>query len=127
MVAKFIQFTMAQSRKDVREILEARRIRIATTPINVIGPMRKLIFRLVMRITGSQLTWAMHWAIEIEDTYFELQRVQESPKPTLSVSRWASDRKKDIVTDAFAGTTTRRWSYGDVEVVAVSIRIMVRR
>ena len=48
----------------------------------------------------------MHWAIEIEGTYFELQRVPESPKPTLSVSRWASDRKNDIVTDAFAGTTT---------------------
>ena len=67
-----------------------------------------------MRTTGSQLTWAMHWAIEIEGTYFELQRVPEGPKPTLSVSRWTNDRKRGIVTGAFAGTTT----LSDDEIIA---------
>ena len=69
------------------------------------GPIRKGILKSLMAITGSQLTWAMHWAIEIDGIYFELQRVPESRKPTLAVSRWTNHKKRDIVTRAFAGTT----------------------
>ena len=83
-----------------------RQIHIVTTPVKAIGPVRRWILRTIMRSTGSQLTWAMHWAIEIDGTYFELQRVPDSPKPILSVSYWTNDRKRDIVTRAFAGTTT---------------------
>lgn len=96
---------MVPTRNDIPRDPVRRQVWIVTTPVKAIGPMRQWFLRLIMRTTGSQLTWAMHWAIEIEGTYFELQRVPEGPKPTLSVSRW-TDKKRGIVTSAFARTTT---------------------
>lgn len=92
--------------KDIAQTPGRRQVWIVTTPVKGLGPTRKFILNLIMRITGSQLTWAMHWAIRIDDTYLELQRVPESPKPTLLVSCWTEDKKRDIVTSACAGTTT---------------------
>lgn len=73
-----------------------------TTCVEAIDPLRKQIFKAIMRIIGSQLTWAMHWAIEIEGTYPELQRVPVSPKPTLSVSCWMSDKNSCVFWNDYA-------------------------
>jgi len=95
---------------------EKRAVFIVTVPVKDIGPTRKACIKLVSLAIGSPLTWAMHWAIRVDDSYFELQRPPGLAKPYLKVSTWSEDKKKEIITAAPISSTLMT----DSEIIAAS-------
>ncbi|KAI9778085.1 MAG: hypothetical protein M1839_008389 [Geoglossum umbratile] len=82
-----------------------RRVFIVTVPVKDIGPARKAMIKLVSWAVGSPLTWAMHWAICVDDTYFELQRPGGLGKPYLAATTWSEGKRKEIITTCPMGST----------------------
>ncbi|KAH0543151.1 hypothetical protein FGG08_002496 [Glutinoglossum americanum] len=82
-----------------------RGVIIVTVPVKDIGAVRKAIIKLVSWVVGSPLTWAMHWAIRVDDTYFELQRPGGLGKPHLAATVWSEEKRKGIITVCPMGST----------------------
>lgn len=112
--ADLLQAASDDNQQEVRP--EKRAVFIVTVPVKDIGPTRKACIKLVSLAIGSPLTWAMHWAIRVDDSYFELQRPPGFAKPYLKVSRWSEHKKKEIITAAPISSTLMT----DSEIIAAS-------
>ena len=75
-----------------------RRVEVITIPAKDIGLVRNLCLGIVSRLLGSPLIWAMHWAIRVDETYFELQRPGGLAKPCLRSSTWSKEKQQGIIT-----------------------------
>lgn len=112
--ANLLQAASDNSQQQVQA--EKREVFIVTVPVKDIGATRKACIKLVSLAMGSPLTWAMHWAIRVDDSYFELQRPPGFGKPYLKVSTWSEDKKKEIITAASISWTLMT----DSEIIAAS-------
>ncbi|KAK3390637.1 hypothetical protein B0H63DRAFT_121170 [Podospora didyma] len=96
--------------------LHKRNVEVVTVPIKDIGSLRRAGLRLASWIFGSPLTWAMHWAIRVDGTYFELHRPGGMAKPCLRTSIWSEEKERGIIATVPIGSTT----LSDDEIVAAS-------
>ena len=90
-----------------------RRVFVVAVPVKDIGRIRRAFIKLVTLATGSPMMFAMHWAIQVDNSYFELHRLRGLAKPRLRVSSWPQEKRKEIITTVPVGWT----SLGDEEVV----------
>lgn len=97
--------------------LRKRSVEVVTVPIKDIGSLRSAGLRLASWVFGSPLAWAMHWAIRVDGTYFELHRPGGVAKPCLRTSRWSEEKERGIITTVPIGSTT----LSDDEIVAASM------
>jgi len=96
---------------------QKRCVEVVTIPAKDIGSLRKAGLRVASWLLGSTLTWAMHWAIRVEGTYFELHRPRgKGARPRLRRSAWPEEKEKEIITVVPIGSTT----LSDDEIVAMS-------
>ncbi|KAM7218618.1 hypothetical protein V8F06_005937 [Rhypophila decipiens] len=99
-----------------KETQKKRRVEVVTIPVKNIGRLRRAALRFASWVFGSPLTWAMHWAIRVDETYFELYRPGGVAKPCLRTSTWSEEKQRDIITTVPIGSTT----LSDDEIVAAS-------
>ncbi|KAK4209372.1 hypothetical protein QBC37DRAFT_391298 [Rhypophila decipiens] len=99
-----------------KEMHMKRRVEVVTIPVKDIGRLRRAALRFASWVFGSPLTWAMHWAIRVDETYFELYRPGGVAKPCLRTSTWSEEKQRDIITTVPIGSTT----LSDDEIVAAS-------
>ena len=85
---------------------QKRVVEVVTVPVKDVGPIRRAIIIFVSWLCGSPLTWAMHWAIRVDGTYFELYRPTRVGKPCLRTSKWTEQKTKDIISTFKVGSTT---------------------
>ena len=79
---------------------DAREIYVVTTPPTEMlsGPRGATLVEQASKKSRSDLSWAMHWAIQVGDQYFELQRGHYDPTRTgLRMSKWNQHQKSQIV------------------------------
>lgn len=107
---------LALSDDQIRKKPQTRLVEVVTVPVKNIGPARKAAITFISWMSGSPLTWAMHWAIRVDGTYFELQRPGGSSKPRLLASVWTEKRCGNIITALPVGST----SLSDDEIIAAS-------
>ena len=87
------------NRDDVRDIV------IVTTPPAKSLKGRRIVNQAVS-MTETKFAWAMHWAIRVGDSYFELQRAHDDPTRTgLRMSQWDADQKSEICDEYPQGST----------------------
>ena len=94
-----------------------RRVEVVTVPAKTIGRVQRAGLRLATWLFGSPLTWAMHWAIRVEGTYFELHRPGRVAKPRLRTSTWSEEKERDIIATVPIGST----ALSDEEIVGLSM------
>ncbi len=99
-----------------------RRVEVVTVPAKTIGRVQRVGLRLATWLFGSPLTWAMHWAIRVEGTYFELHRPGGVTKPCLRTSTWSEERQREIIATVPIGSTT----LSDEEIVGLSMGLLPR-
>ena len=99
-----------------------RRVEVVTVPAKTIGRVQRVGLRLATWLFGSPLTWAMHWAIRVEGTYFELHRPGGVAKPCLRTSTWSEERQREIITTVPIGST----ALSDEEIVGLSMGLLPR-
>ena len=95
---------------------QKRKVEVVTVPAKNIGRFRSAGLRLASWLFGSPMTWAMHWAIRVDGTYFELNRPGGMAKPCLRASRWSQEKEWGIIAIVPFGSTT----LSDDEIVAAS-------
>ena len=81
-------------RDDVRDIY------VVTCPVSdqLSGPRGVKIVEQASKRSKSDLSWAMHWAIQVGDQYFELQRGHYDPTRTgLRMSKWTERQQNSII------------------------------
>ena len=90
------------NRDDVREIY------VVTCPASeqLSGPRGVKIVEQASKRSKSDLSWAMHWAIQVGDQYFELQRAHYDPTRTgLRMSKWDEKKQSQIIRRYRQGAT----------------------
>ena len=98
---RMLEYRLA-SRDDVREIF------VVTVPVNdyLSTSAGRNVVEQASERSKTELSWAMHWAIEVGDQYFELQRAYYDPTRTgLRMSRWDKEKKDKIHRRYRQGTT----------------------
>lgn len=78
---------------------------VVTVPVKDKGFISKKFMTLLTWLFGSQLTWAMHWALVVDKTAFELQRPRGRGKPYLKASIWPEEKVKEIISSYPVGLT----------------------
>jgi len=96
-----------------------RVVMVVTVPVKDKGFMSKKFMTLLTWLFGSQLTWAMHWALLVDKTAFELQRPRGRGKPYLKASIWPEEKVKEIVSSYPVGSTTMN----DEEILKASMNL----
>ncbi len=82
-----------------------RVVMVVTVPVKDKGFVSKKFMTLLTWLFGSHLTWAMHWALVVDKTAFELQRPRGRGKPYLKASIWPEEKVKDIISSYPVGLT----------------------
>lgn len=82
-----------------------RVVMVVTVPVKDKGFVSKKFMTLLTWLVGSHLTWAMHWALVVDKTAFELQRPRGRGKPYLKASIWPEEKVKDIISSYPVGLT----------------------
>ena len=98
---RMLEYRLA-NRNDVREIY------IVTTPPTEMlsGPRGANVVEQASKRSKSDLSWAMHWAIQVGEQYYELQRAHYDPTRTgLRMSRWDQQQQSRIVRRYRQGST----------------------
>jgi hypothetical protein len=68
-----------------------RVVMVATVPVRTRSYFREFM-TLLTWLFGSQLTWAIHWAL-VDKTAFKLQRPRGREKPYLKASIWPEESR----------------------------------
>jgi hypothetical protein len=105
---------------DAKQNDSKRVVTVVTVPVKDSEVISRKITTLLIRLFGSQLTWAMHWAILVGGTAFELKRPRGRAKPYLGVSIWPDEKLKDIVTSFPLGFTT----FSDEEILRAGMLLI---
>ena len=81
------------NRDDVRDI-----VIVTTPPVKIFkGPKGARLMKQVVDKSETKFSWAMHWAIRVGDSYFELQRAHDDPTRTgLRMSKWDAEQQRQI-------------------------------
>lgn len=79
---------------------DCREIQVVTCPASASLKTRQGVglLNLASKASNSDLTWVMHWAIQVGDEYFELQRDYYDPTRTgLRRTTWDEKQKQNII------------------------------
>jgi hypothetical protein len=95
---------IARSAKDRRRSLQAlglvslRRpiVLVATSPTDS-GYVSRSLLKAAFRATGAPPIWTLHWAILIDDQYFELHRTPGSSRFYFKQSKWEQSKIEEII------------------------------
>ncbi|KAI4190979.1 MAG: hypothetical protein L6R41_000429 [Letrouitia leprolyta] len=94
------------NRDDVRDIYVVTAAPFVERLGGSAGAVGSDLFDKASKKSKNDLSWAMHWAIQVGDQFFELQRGYPDPMRTgLRVSTWDSEKQNKIVKRYRQGVT----------------------
>ncbi|KAL9611585.1 MAG: hypothetical protein Q9167_003774 [Letrouitia subvulpina] len=111
---RMLEYRLA-NRDDVRDIY------VVTAPPTdcLSGTVGENLVKQASKRSKTDLSWAMHWAIQVGDQYFELQRAYYDPTRTgLRMSNWDQQKQNQIHQRYRQGVTAMT----DDEIQAVGVR-----
>lgn len=97
-----------------------RVVMVVTVPVKDKGFISQKFITLLTWLFGSQLTWAMHWALVVDKTAFELQRPRGRGKPYLKASIWPEEKVKEIISSYPVGLT----AMNDEEILKAGMHLL---
>jgi hypothetical protein len=97
-----------------------RVVMVVTVPVKDKGFISKKFMTLLTWLFRSQLTWAMHWALVVDKTAFELQRPRGRGKPYLKASVWPEEKVKEIISSYPVGLT----AMNDEEILKAGMHLL---
>lgn len=105
---------------NLREGAHRRPVHIAQVPLDVSAPLgsrrRALVNGVLARaLPPGSLNIVMHWAIRVDNTFFELKRYPGQSKPGFERNLWEWHKIRSITTQELYGYT----SMNDAEIEAV--------
>jgi hypothetical protein len=86
----------AEARRLSQPGVPPRQVALVTKSTKEKGRLRHALYRSSKGATGHELRWALHWALRIDDIYFELHRIEHTDNITFTASTWSLDRTKQI-------------------------------
>ncbi len=83
-----------------------RQVALVTKGAKHKGWLRHTLYQAYKASTGNELRWALHWALRIDNVYFELHRIEHTNDITFTASVWEEGRIQQITEEIEKFSTT---------------------